>query len=158
MSSDGSYFNVSSILGTKSKDSVDRPQPLKRKLSRNGIEPRSFCLPAQRLTARPGRLSFRFSAALKAAYFTTASKGHWYSGNACGRRSNTSQTRWCLYNHGSDWYPGRYLAPLQGPWWALHLFRNRRMEEYGTPVALSASNRDVPSCTISKALSMSCRL
>ena len=31
---------------TKSQDSVHRPQLLKRKESRSGIEPRSFCLPA----------------------------------------------------------------------------------------------------------------
>ena len=38
-------------------DRVHRPQLLKRKESRSGIEPRSFRLPAYRLTARPNRLS-----------------------------------------------------------------------------------------------------
>ena len=32
---------------------------LKRKENRSGIEPRSFCLSAQRLTARPNRLTTR---------------------------------------------------------------------------------------------------
>ena len=34
------------LWGTKSQDSVHRPQPLKRKVSRSGFEPRSLCLPA----------------------------------------------------------------------------------------------------------------
>ena len=38
--------------------SVHKPQPfLKRKESRSSTEPRSLCLPAYRLTARPNRLS-----------------------------------------------------------------------------------------------------
>ena len=41
--SDESHFNDS---GTKSQDSVHRPQLLKRKDSRSRLEPRSFCLPA----------------------------------------------------------------------------------------------------------------
>ena len=45
------------MWGTKSQDRVHRPQLLKRKESRSGIEPRSFRLPAYRLTARPNRLS-----------------------------------------------------------------------------------------------------
>ena len=55
MGSDESHFNVSSIV----RDKATRPCPqlLKRKESRNGIEPRSFRLPAYRLTARPNRLS-----------------------------------------------------------------------------------------------------
>ena len=58
MGSDESHFNVSLIV----RDKVTRPCPqtttfLKRKKSRSGIEPRSFCLPAYRLTARPNRLS-----------------------------------------------------------------------------------------------------
>ena len=40
--SDDSHFNVSLIM----KDSVHRPQPLKRKESRSGFKPRSLCLPA----------------------------------------------------------------------------------------------------------------
>ena len=42
---------------TKSQDNVHKPQFLKRKENRSGIEPRSFRLPAYRLTARPNRLS-----------------------------------------------------------------------------------------------------
>ena len=38
-------------------DSIHKPQLLKREESRSGIEPRSFCLPAYRLTARPNRLT-----------------------------------------------------------------------------------------------------
>ena len=58
MGSDESHFNVSLIA----RDKVTRPCPqtttfLKRKESRSGIEPRSFRLPAYRLTARPDRLS-----------------------------------------------------------------------------------------------------
>ena len=57
--SDESHFNVSLIVRDKtvSQDSVHKPQLLKRKESRSGIEPRSFRLPAYRLTARPNRLS-----------------------------------------------------------------------------------------------------
>jgi len=58
MGSDESHFNVSLVV----RDKVTRPCPqtttfLKRKESRSGIEPRSFRLPAYRLTARPHRLS-----------------------------------------------------------------------------------------------------
>ena len=53
MGSDESHFNVSLIARDKLiKDGVHRPQLLKREENRNGIEPRSFCLPASRLTAR----------------------------------------------------------------------------------------------------------
>ena len=45
--SDESHFNVSlTVRDVKSQDSVHRPQPLKRKESRSGFEPRSLCLPA----------------------------------------------------------------------------------------------------------------
>ena len=47
------------MWGTKSQDRVHKPQLLKRKESRSGIEPRSFRLPAYRLTARPNRFSER---------------------------------------------------------------------------------------------------
>ena len=58
MGSNESHFNVSLIV----RDKVTRQCPqtttfLKRKQSRSGIEPRSFRLPAYRLTARPNRLS-----------------------------------------------------------------------------------------------------
>ena len=58
MGSDESHFNVSLIV----RDKVTRQCPqtttfLKRKESRSGVEPRSFRLPAYRLTARPNRLS-----------------------------------------------------------------------------------------------------
>ena len=58
MGSDQSHFNVSLIV----RDKVTRQCPqtatfLKRKDSRSGIEPRSFCLPAKRPTARPMRLT-----------------------------------------------------------------------------------------------------
>ena len=58
MGSDESYFNVSLVV----RDKVTRPCPqtttfFKRNGSRSGIEPRSFRLPAYRLTARPNRLS-----------------------------------------------------------------------------------------------------
>ena len=39
------------------KDSVQKAQLFKRKESRSGIKPRSFCLPAKRFTARPNRLT-----------------------------------------------------------------------------------------------------
>ena len=57
MGSDEGHFNVSLIVRDKVTDSVHRPQLLKRKESRSRFEPRSFCLPAYRLTARPKRLS-----------------------------------------------------------------------------------------------------
>ena len=49
---------------TEVMDKVARQCPqtttfLKRKESRSGIEPKSFCLPTQRLTARPNRLTLR---------------------------------------------------------------------------------------------------
>ena len=42
MGRDESHFNVLLIV----RDKVTRPQLLKRKKSRSGIEPRSLCLPA----------------------------------------------------------------------------------------------------------------
>ena len=54
---DKSHFNVSLIVKTKTQDSVHRPQLLKRKESRSGFEPKSFCLPALRLAARPDWLT-----------------------------------------------------------------------------------------------------
>ena len=48
------------LWGTKSQDSVHRPQLLKRRESRSGFEARPFCLPASRLTTRPNRLTFLF--------------------------------------------------------------------------------------------------
>ena len=57
MGSDESHFNVSLTVRGKVTDSVHRPQLLKSKESRSGIEPRFFCLPAKRLTARPNWLS-----------------------------------------------------------------------------------------------------
>ena len=58
MGSDENHVNVSLIVG----DKVTRQCPqtttfLKRKESPSGIEPRSFRLPAKRLTARPNRLT-----------------------------------------------------------------------------------------------------
>ena len=58
MGSDESHFNVSLTV----RDKVTRQCPqtttfLKRKESRSGSEPRSFRLPAYRLTARPNRFS-----------------------------------------------------------------------------------------------------
>ena len=58
MGSDESHFTLSLIV----RDKVTRPCPqttafLKRKESRSGIEPRSFRLPAYRLTTRPNRLT-----------------------------------------------------------------------------------------------------
>ena len=55
MGSDESHFSVSLIM--RGKVTRQSPQLLKRKESRSGIEPRSFRLPAYRLTARPNRLS-----------------------------------------------------------------------------------------------------
>ena len=57
MGSDESHFNVSLIV----RDKVTRPCPqtttFEEKGEPSGIEPRSFRLPAYRLTARPNRLS-----------------------------------------------------------------------------------------------------
>ena len=58
MGSDESHFKVSLIV----RDKVIRQCPqttsfLKRKDSRSGIDPMSFCLLASRLTARPNRLT-----------------------------------------------------------------------------------------------------
>ena len=60
MGCDGSHFNVSLIV--RDKVTSQCPQTttfLKGKENRSGIEPRSFCLPASRLTARPNRLTLR---------------------------------------------------------------------------------------------------
>ena len=58
--SDASRFNVSvGSDGQSHKTVVHKPQLLKRKEIRSGIEPRSFRLTAHRLTARPNRLSPR---------------------------------------------------------------------------------------------------
>ena len=53
MGSDESHFNVSLIV----RDKVTKPCPQTTRESRSGIEPRSFRLPAYRLTARPNWLS-----------------------------------------------------------------------------------------------------
>ena len=58
MGNDESHFNVSLIVMDKVTRPVHKPQLLKRKESRSGIEPRSFRLPAYRLTARPNRFWF----------------------------------------------------------------------------------------------------
>ena len=64
MGSDESHFNVSvGSDGQSHQDSVHKPQLLNRKESRSGVEPRSFRLPAYRLTARPNRLSLPTAAA-----------------------------------------------------------------------------------------------
>ena len=55
-----------------SQDRVHKPQLLKRKESRSGIEPRSFRLPAYRLTARPNRLSYRDLHVGAAGFFCVA--------------------------------------------------------------------------------------
>ena len=58
MGSDESHFNVSLIVSDKVNKTVSTNHNLlKRKESRSGIEPRSFRLPAYRLTARPNQLS-----------------------------------------------------------------------------------------------------
>ena len=63
MGSDENHFNQCFITSqvvegqSGSQDSVHKPQLLKRKESRSGIETMSFRLPAYRLTARPNRLS-----------------------------------------------------------------------------------------------------
>ena len=63
MGSDESHVSVSLIVGDKvtTQDSVHRPQLLKGKEKRSRLEPRSFCLPAKRLTARPNRLTPDYS-------------------------------------------------------------------------------------------------
>ena len=56
--SDESHFNVSLIVRDKVTRQFSQTTTfLKGKESRSGIEPRSFRLPAYRLTARPNRLS-----------------------------------------------------------------------------------------------------
>ena len=58
MGSDESHFNVSLIIvRDKVRRQFHKPQLLKRKESRSCIEPRSFRLPAYRLTARPNGIS-----------------------------------------------------------------------------------------------------
>ena len=59
MGSDESHFNVLWIMKDKvtRQDHVHKPQLSKRKESWSGIELRSFCLPAYRLTTRPDQLS-----------------------------------------------------------------------------------------------------
>ena len=46
MGSDESHFNVSLIVKDTATRQSHRPQPLKRKESLTGFEPRSLCLPA----------------------------------------------------------------------------------------------------------------
>ena len=51
---DESHFNVSSVVrDTVTRQCAQTTAFLKRRESRSGIEPRPFCLPAPRLTARP---------------------------------------------------------------------------------------------------------
>ena len=59
MGSDVSHFNVSVGSERQSHKTVSTNHNLflRRKESRSGIEPRSFRLPAYRLTARPNQLS-----------------------------------------------------------------------------------------------------
>ena len=64
MGSDESHFNVSLIVKDKvsgqcpqATTSEETGEHLKRQESRSGFEPRSLCLPAQRLTARPNWLT-----------------------------------------------------------------------------------------------------
>ena len=53
------------LWGTKSQDSVHKPQLLKRKESRSGIEPRTFCLyQRQGLTATPNLARIIISSSL----------------------------------------------------------------------------------------------
>ena len=52
-----SHLNVSLIVWAKSQDSIHKPQFFEEKGEPKRIEPRSFCLPAKRLTARPHRLT-----------------------------------------------------------------------------------------------------
>ena len=56
MGSDGSNFNVSLTEKDKVTKSVHKQLP-KREGSRSGVEPRASGLPAERLTARPNRLT-----------------------------------------------------------------------------------------------------
>ena len=76
MGSDESHFNVS--LNVRDKVTRQCPQTTtfsKRKENRSGIEPRSFRLPAYRLTARPNRLSVRNAS--RASLFSASV--HWVS-------------------------------------------------------------------------------
>ena len=57
MGSDESHFNISIIVRDKVTRQCPQTQLLKRKESRSGFKPRSLCLPALRLTARPNRLT-----------------------------------------------------------------------------------------------------
>ena len=57
MGSDESHFNVSLIVRDKFTRHCPQTTTFFTKESRSGIEPRSFCLPAYRLTARPNRLT-----------------------------------------------------------------------------------------------------
>ena len=58
MGSDESHFNVSVGSDGQSHKTVSTNHNLfEEKGERTGIEPRSFRLPAQRLTARPNRLT-----------------------------------------------------------------------------------------------------
>ena len=55
------HFNVSLIVWAKSHDNVHKPHFLREEnRGQKRIEPRSFCLPAKRLTARPHRLTNSF--------------------------------------------------------------------------------------------------
>ena len=57
MGSDETSFNVSLIVRDKVTRQCPQNTALKREESRSRFEPRSFCLPAYRLTARPDRLT-----------------------------------------------------------------------------------------------------
>ena len=67
------------LWGTKSPDRVHKPQLLKRQESRSGIEPRSFRLPAYRLTARPNRLSLCLLWTIDNLYWITMGKNYFLS-------------------------------------------------------------------------------
>ena len=89
--SDESHFKVSLIVRDKVTRQCPQTQLLKRKESRSGFEPRSLCLPAQRLTTRPNRLTIMLL--LLVAFIYSASL-----------RSRSDSLRSCrMWFYMSDW-------------------------------------------------------
>ena len=87
-----SHFNVSLIVWAKSQDSVHKPLFFKEKGEPKRIKLRSFCFPAQRLTARPHRLTTKRHSCLN-----YGEQGHWtvpinHECN-CGRQCSLSELR-----------------------------------------------------------------
>ena len=115
MGSDYNHFNVSLIV----RDKVTRQCPptttfLKRRESRSGIEPRPFCLPAERLTARPHRLTN-----IVRVQFALSTEAIWLirdggrGGGGRGRKSESSTADTARKRPERPWTAARTMEVLR---------------------------------------------